>query len=441
MKKLIRVMMVALALTGCALNGGYDPTPDLEAGAVASAKADGAFGAEELSLGQRTSGDASGSAFSLYAIALDATDRVRVTVTRTAGDLRPAAYLYRGTEIYVAPDDYQVGDGTVTLEYAIEEGGEHHIVVKAYHGEGAGEFELATECTGGACAGISADPIQRQSDCIEAAAQCAIADLPRWDGRVGEVRARSIFDDCLAGQADPSCASACDGDGAPVCDEIVGQLPALADQDATCHSVLTSCLADCAGIGGYYGPSSLEETAASACWTGYFGNCEEYVWAHEACGGTDYAAGSVAECRARCVATEGAWDEGPWDGCMEPCDELARQHDDFIRSVAREAGEYVDVGSSEAFAYVPYAEVPERIRGAVQAQIETFDEEARASGRVNDHAMVSDENHFTISRDGEVVGYMIGVDYAIDDSLFDGGGQNLYYNLEGELVFDEEWWG
>jgi hypothetical protein len=40
-----------------------------------------------------------------------------------------------------------------------------------------------------------------------------------------------------------------------------------------------------------------------------------------------------------------------------------------------------------------------------------------------------------------VVGYMIGLDYSIDHVLFDGGGVNLYLNLEGEVVSDEEWWG
>ena len=48
---------------------------------------------------------------------------------------------------------------------------------------------------------------------------------------------------------------------------------------------------------------------------------------------------------------------------------------------------------------------------------------------------------FIAERGGEVVGYMVGIEYYIDDTLFDGGGENLYFNLNGELVYDAPWWG
>ncbi len=440
MKKLILMVLVVAAMTGCAMSS-YDPSaPELPEGAVAAAKADGAFGAQTIRLNELARGDAGGSAFSLFAIQLDETDQVRVSVMRTGGDLNPAAYLYRGTEDYIRPSSYETEDGRVALDYVLERGGEHHIVVKAYHGEGSGSFEVLVECIGGACAGVSADPLQRQSDCIEAAAQCAIQDLPRWDGRVGATRARSIFEGCLADEADATCAAACEGDGEAVCDVIVAALPDLADQSEACHGVLNTCLSACAEMGGYYDAYELGDTAASACWTGYNGNCQELIAGHAACGGADYAAGTRAECEAMCSATEGAWDEGPWDGCMDACNDLGREHDDFIRALADEVGEYPPNGESfGALDPVAYDALPELVREEVTVVIRRFDYEAMRAERT-DRAFVSEEV-YTITRDGVVVGYFVGVEYHIDDPLFDGAGANLYLNALGDLVLRTEWTG
>ena len=41
----------------------------------------------------------------------------------------------------------------------------------------------------------------------------------------------------------------------------------------------------------------------------------------------------------------------------------------------------------------------------------------------------------------EVVGYFIGLDFFIDDPIFDGGGVNLYMNLNGDIISDETWSG
>lgn len=440
MKRFFRILVVMLALTGCTASTGFDPMSDLDPGAIALAKADGAFGAQEIAFDQRVQGEAGGSAFSLYAMNLGETDELRITVNRTSGDLKPSAYLYRGTETFVEPVDYETRDGFVTLSYRIAAGGEHHIVVKAYEGRGNGAFELSVECTGGTCRGIPADPLQRQSRCIQQATRCAIDDLPRWNGRVADARSRSIFNGCLDAQEDQACRTACDDEGAPVCGEAVSRLPFLADQSTACHAVLNECMDRCTETSGFYTADSVGETAAMACWTGYNGNCAEFIADHQACGGSEYATGTVAECRARCGATEGAWDEGPWDGCMEECHEIARQHDDFIREVAREAGEYVELGSSSAFTFQRFADMPEDVHDRVQSRIEQFAEEAMRDGRT-DYGYVSDEKLFTITRDGEVVGYMVAIEYAIDDTLFDGGGQNLYFNLEADIVSDETFWG
>ena len=442
MKKRILTMLVVAVMTGCA-STGYDPTlPDVDTGAISAAKADGAFGAETISLGDTATGTTAGDGFVLYAIHLDAGDRVRLNVRRTDGDLRPSGYLYRGTEVFVHPDDYEVDAGSVHLDYTIADGGEHHIVVKAYHGEGAGSFELVPECTGGTCdgSGIPTDPLLAQSYCIESATSCSIADLPRWGGAVAETRARNIFADCLAAEGD-LCANACDdADGREACDLIIGQLPDLADQSTECVSVLNSCLDDCAGMGGYYSPYELSDTAASACWDGYNGNCLEFIGGHDACGGDSYSTGSLGECRARCSATEGAWDEGPWDGCMEPCDEMQDEIDVFISSVADEAGEYLRIDGSDAFGLARWEDLDSSSLWRVDYTIRQFDEAAMRDGRA-DRAARSEEVPFSITQNGEIVGYVVGVDYVIDAPLFDGAGVSLYINLDGELVTSVEWSG
>ncbi|MEC7518269.1 MAG: hypothetical protein VYE22_00315 [Myxococcota bacterium] len=442
MKKLVTILMLVLSLGGCAADGLDPSTPELEPGAVAAAKADGAFGATTLRLGDRAMGETSGDGLVLYAIALDEGDQIRLTVRRTSGDLRPSAYLYRGTEVFLRPASFDVTADSVTLDYTLEQGGEHHILVKAYRGEGAGGFVLETACTGGACDGVPVDPIARQSLCIQDAADCALAELPSWDGRVADARARSIFEGCLASQGEP-CADACTDD-AGACDTIIGQLPFFADQSEACLGVMTSCLSGCEEIGGYYSSDEIENTAANACWSGYNGNCLELVQGHVDCGGADYAAGTVEACRATCAATEGAWDEGPWDGCMEECDSAARADDDFIGQVADEAGELVSIDSSDAFDPVSFRDLPEAIRAAAEREREQWNAEAERFGRT-DMAFLDETDEdggpFSITRDGRIIGYMVPMTYAIDESGFDGGGASLYFNLSGALITSVEWWG
>ena len=46
-----------------------------------------------------------------------------------------------------------------------------------------------------------------------------------------------------------------------------------------------------------------------------------------------------------------------------------------------------------------------------------------------------------IIKDGQVVGYIVPVEYYIDDSLFDGGGVTMFFDIQGRLVVAVEWWG
>jgi hypothetical protein len=47
----------------------------------------------------------------------------------------------------------------------------------------------------------------------------------------------------------------------------------------------------------------------------------------------------------------------------------------------------------------------------------------------------------SIKKDGEIVGYIVSIWYYVDHPLFDGGGTHLYFNLNGVIVEEVEWWG
>ncbi|MEM9192282.1 MAG: hypothetical protein AAGF12_24120 [Myxococcota bacterium] len=63
-----------------------------------------------------------------------------------------------------------------------------------------------------------------------------------------------------------------------------------------------------------------------------------------------------------------------------------------------------------------------------------------ANGR-SDLAGFSEDRHLLHRAGRWTVGYMLGIEYAIDEPLFDGGGASLYIHLEGDLVVEVEWWG
>lgn len=437
-------------MAGCSSStGSFDPGAE-PAGLgeqVTRGKADGAFGSTEISIGDTVTGETAGDGIVLYALELETNDQLEVRITRTSGDLEPAAYFYRGTETFVRPDHFDVSPSNVVLDFTIATGGQHHIVVKAHHGAGAGGFELEVTCTGGPCDGGSMlTGVRRQSECIQDAARCAVAALPAYDGRVGAVTAQRVFDGCLADQGS-DCEHACDGsedlDSIIVCETIVDRLPALADQPVACHDTLNACLDGCEEIGGFYGFEHISESAAANCWDGYNGNCLEYIDAHASCGG-DLDEGSVGECYAYCSATEGAWDEGPWDGCTDHCRDLQSAIDGFIEDVADSVGEFFDETDHEALTAISTTDVPENVMRSVQRFIDDYDEavardpEREARG---DHAELADVAPMSIRKDDELVGYQLSVDYYIDAPLFDGAGERLFLNLEGDIVAQTGWTG
>lgn len=437
---------LVLALAGCSSTTGSVDLASEPAGLgdqVTQGKADGAFGSTEIEIGDTVSGETAGDGIVLYALEIADNDEITVVIRRTSGDLRPAAYLYRGTETFVRPELFDVTPSRVELDFIIASGGQHHIVVKAHDGVGAGGFEMEVRCNRGPCEGGSGlTGVARQAECINDGARCAIARLPDYNGRVGEVTARNVFGECLVEQGS-DCSDACDGDAEPYCADIIGQLPWLADQTVECHSALTTCLGGCEEIGGYYGSDTIEESAAAACWDGYNGNCLEYTYAHADCGG-EHAAGSVGECRAYCAGTEGAWDEGPWDGCMDQCYALQSGINQFIEEVADSVGEFFDETDHDALVAVSYDDVPADVMDTVRRRIESDNEDiARDPERAarGDRHELADVAPHAIVEDGARVGYQVSVDFYYDAPLFDGAGEHLWLNLDGEIITETGWEG
>lgn len=435
-------LLVAL---GCATEDAstldLSSDPDLSA-EVTAAKADGAFGSREIELGERVSGSAGGDTLSLYAIELRAGDEFSVNVATTSGTLRPAAYLYFGTTVFIRPDSVESTSTGVALQFTAVTSGTHHIVVRAYRSLGEGSFVMDTACTGGGCAGESTlTGNARINECINAATDCAFEALPDYDGRVGPSTANRVFNGCLA-ETGPDCVEVCGSsdEASDACELIVAQLPTFADHSTACVAEMTMCLDSCREIDPFAGDDDIENRSSSACWSGYNGNCLEYVEGHELCGGDTYDAGSFDECRARCAATEGAFDEGPWDFCMEECDEIADGVDAYIQDVADDAGEGATLEDHSAFVVVDWDDVPRDVYDAADEWAANWTETAFGTlGRDDRADIYMEEYPLSIVRSGAIIGYMIDIRYQLEEPDFDGtAGAQLYFNTRAELVTEVE---
>ncbi len=117
-------------------------------------------------------------------------------------------------------------------------------------------------------------------------------------------------------------------------------------------------------------------------------------------------------------------------------------HDTLIRDLADEMGEYFD-GDDARLRPIALADIPAAVRQTAEARaadtterFHELDPEARNGARVSE-----DEAYEILDPEGETIGYVISLEYYIDDTLFDGGGQTLYLNHLGEIVEAIEWWG
>ena len=107
-------------------------------------------------------------------------------------------------------------------------------------------------------------------------------------------------------------------------------------------------------------------------------------------------------------------------------------------------GEFFDETDHEALTAISRDDVPANVMSGVQWFIERYnDEVSRDPEREarGDHAELADVAPMTIHKDDELVGYEVSVDYYIDHPLFDGAGEHLFLNLEGDIVTQTGWTG
>jgi len=151
--------------------------------------------------------------------------------------------------------------------------------------------------------------------CVRAARECTFAKL---EASLDADGARALFDGCMSEVVldDPdfegvSCAEACTGDGAKLCDAIVALVPYYAAKPAACVETLGGCVDGCYVEGDNWNdgiaPDEMEQTSEWTCLVhGGISDCDEFSRAHATCGGT-IKPGTNDECLKLCAATAGAW--------------------------------------------------------------------------------------------------------------------------------------
>lgn len=299
-----------------------------------------------LTFGESVTGQVASPQLDLWAIDLEAGDQIRLQETITSGDLAPDVVLFRGgLGSKISSAAFEVGEGMLTKDYAIDSSGTYVVLVRGYQNEGAGSYTLTASCNGGPCAGETPPPKvielddREQQTCIRKARECAVTELPKYNGAVGLIRGRQVFDRCLAKQTvetpweelPVSCANACDGDdGSYVCDGVVSILPWLADQAPACVDAWNGWVDECYERGEYVGDISAEMVygGESVCVYGEvaFNGYPKDVEQTAVCGGP-WADDSCEACYLGCHASTGAWLDDLDTICDERCE--CQPSDDF----------------------------------------------------------------------------------------------------------------
>ncbi|MBW2525730.1 MAG: hypothetical protein JRI23_16220 [Deltaproteobacteria bacterium] len=282
------------------------------------------------------SGSITGRQIDLWGFDAQAGDQLSVVKTVTDGDLAPDFLLFRGAAAgSIASSSYAVEDGKLTKHYTVGHDTRFFIAVRAYEGNGAGDYTLEVTCAGGPCAGGTPDPVEveldldQQAECLYLVRECAFAKLPGYDGYVGPTRARNIVNECLhehtvdddESDLQATCRPLCDGDNQGLCDSLIGQLPWFADQSQACLQEWNYCVDDCHQEAGYNSmwEESLEETAEAVCTLGsggLGGGCATFIGKVKACGGSlDADDDYLTYCKERCEDVAGAWVDDTSDLC------------------------------------------------------------------------------------------------------------------------------
>jgi hypothetical protein len=322
------VLATSLAAACASSSTPYDDAWGAED--IPTGKSDGLLdGAQVLTFDQVGSGFVDEQQMDIYAIDLKGGDQITATMTVTSGVLSPHFTLFFGGSSHVGSKTFERKTKKIVKTYALEDTGRYFVSVRAFQNQGEGKYTFSIACNGGPCNGepvIRTLTIDEQAECITAARRCGFADLPRWNGFVGDARARTIFQGCLnAAQTEVdgvSCETACDevDDAKPLCESIIKSLPFYADATPACLAELDDCMATCHDLGGNGDADELWESNESICWeTGFNGTCDGYARGHKDCGGT-YADDTNEQCHALCESTDGAWVDDLDTICSDSCD-------------------------------------------------------------------------------------------------------------------------
>jgi hypothetical protein len=280
--------------------------------------------APPIAFGTKVTGAIKGKQLDAWGIDLKGGDKITVVEKVTSGNLKPDAQLFLSGYSKLSSAQHSVSGTTLTKSYVIETTGRYYFAVRAYQGQGEGDYSLEVTCTGGPCNG---EPVvdtlddDQAGDCVARARACAFDGLGAYDGNVGPVRARQLFEGCLATltieSEGLSCKTACDEpERKGICDGLIGLLPFYADQSAACIAELDECLEVCSEDAG----GGLVNGAEHICLLeGLNGTCDSFARGHADCGGS-YTDDSNEECHAFCESTFGAWNDDLDTICTEQCD-------------------------------------------------------------------------------------------------------------------------
>ena len=306
----------------------YDPNWGTDQFAP-SGKADLVDVAPAIEYGGSVSGEVTSTEVDLYKLQVQRGDKFTVTMNVKSGDLAPDASLFRSSGGSISSQDFSVAPKKLVKDYKVDSGGTLLMVARAFRNQGAGKYEISLECTGGPCNGepFVTDPddldVSDTEECIVEAFNCSIADLPRWNGAVGETRAASIFNGCLARHTvfDNSCSVACDTspDAQDLCSSVIRSLPFYADQSQACHETLTGCMDSCVGEGGFGFADEIWEHDFAMCWeNGFNGTCDGFARQMPECGGV--VQNDTAVCYLECFSSPfGVFNDDLDSGCRDDC--------------------------------------------------------------------------------------------------------------------------
>ena len=118
-----------------------------------------------------------------------------------------------------------------------------------------------------------------------------------------------------------------------------------------------------------------------------------------------------------------------------------QDRDRLIQDIADEVGEYFwGEDDPDTFKPIRFDELPAAVQSTALDR-ESHLNEALGHQWEDNGAGISDEGPFEIHHEGQLIGYVVSIDYWIEDSLFDGGGTTVYLNTLGDVVEEIEWWG